>query len=66
MNPGVKKMIEARNKLGLTQYELSNKVGITRSTIASIEAGINKPSILTAKMLGNYLGFEWTLFFEEE
>lgn len=65
VNSGVKKMIETRKNLGLTQYDLADKTGVNRSTIASIESGINTPSVATAKVLANYLKFDWTLFFEE-
>ena len=66
MNKGVKKLIESRKKLGLTQEELSEKTSINRNTIASIEAGINTPSIAKAKILAKFLNFDWTLFYEEE
>lgn len=66
MNKGVKKLIESRKKLNLTQEELSEKTSINRNTIASIEAGINRPSIATAKVLAKFLNFDWTLFYEEE
>lgn len=66
MNKGVKKLIESRKELNLTQKELAQKTGIRRPTIASIEAGINRPSIATAKVLAKFLNFDWTLFYEEE
>lgn len=66
MNKGVEKMITERKKLGLTQYELADKTKIKRSTIACIEAGINRPTVETAKVIANCLGIDWTLFFEEE
>lgn len=65
MNKGVEALIKARKNLNLTQEDLADKVGIKRSTIASIEVGINTPSVATAKLLGNELGFDWTLFYEE-
>ncbi len=67
MRKGVKLMISKRKELGITQEELADKLGIiTRSTIGSIEAGFIAPSVRSAKAIGNYLGFDWTLFFEEE
>lgn len=65
MSKGALKLIEVRKELGLTQHDLSVKTNIKRNTIASIEAGINSPSVKTAKVLGDYLNFDWTLFFEE-
>lgn len=67
MTKGVKIMIQKRKDLCLTQSELADKLGcITRSNIANIEVGNINPSVPTAKIIGDYLGFNWTLFFEEE
>lgn len=65
MNKGVKLLINTRRARFITQEELADKVGLKRSTIASIEAGINTPSVATAKLIANELNFDWTLFFEE-
>ena len=65
MNKGVEKMMEARKERGLRQYELADVTKINRNTIASSEAGINTPSVATAKTLAMHLEFDWTLFFEE-
>ena len=66
MNKGVEMLISLRKSKNLTQDELADKIEVKRSTIACIEAGINTPSVATAKRLGNELGFDWTLFYEEE
>lgn len=66
MNKGVRALKKYRFDKDMTQEELADKVELKRSTISSIEAGINKPSISTAKKLGNELGFDWTLFYEDE
>lgn len=67
MTKGVKLMISKRKEAGITQEKLADELGIiTRSTIGSIEIGLIKPSIRSAKAIANYLGFDWTLFFEEE
>jgi len=34
-----------RNKLGITQEELANSVGVTRQTIISLEQGKYNPSL---------------------
>ena len=65
-NKGIKKMVDTRRKLRITQSDLSEKTGIKRTTIASIEAGFNRPSVKNAKILAKFLGFKWELFFEEE
>ena len=50
----------------LTQQELADKVGVVRTVITMLETDDDyKPSVDTAKALGNELGFDWTLFFEE-
>lgn len=67
MNKGVKMMIAKRKELNLTQQELADNLKvITRSNIAMLEANRINPSIKTAKAIAEYLGFNWTLFFEEE
>lgn len=65
MNKGVEIMIKKRKELGLTQKELSNNLKIiTRNGIALIETERSKPSIKTAKAIGKYLDFDWTMFFD--
>lgn len=39
---------ELRNKLGLTQEELADKIGVTRQTVIAIERGNYTPSVLLA------------------
>jgi len=39
---------ERRKKLGLTQEELANNVGVTRQTIISLEQGRYNPSLQLA------------------
>ena len=57
---------EERQKAGLTQEQLANKVFVIRQTISSIECGLIRPSVETAKRIAGVLGFNWTLFFDEE
>ena len=67
MTKGVELMIKKRKELGLTQNQLAdNVIVISRNGIALIETGRSKPSVISAKAIGDYLGFDWTLFFEEE
>lgn len=42
---------ELRKKLGLTQQEFANKVGISRNNIAKYEVGINEPSTAVISLL---------------
>ena len=67
MTKGVELMIKKRKELGLTQNQLAdNVIVISRNGIALIETGRSKPSVISAKAIGDYLGFDWTLFIEEE
>lgn len=42
-----------RLQLGLTQDQLSNRIGISRNALSDIERGNNRPDIKTACNLGN-------------
>ena len=49
------KLKEAREKLGLTQAELAEKVGIHVNFYARLERGEEKPSVETVKKLSKIL-----------
>lgn len=52
MADSVRNMIrEVREKRGLTQEELADKVGVTRQTVIAIEKGNYTPSVLLALKL---------------
>jgi putative transcriptional regulator len=55
-----------RSRLKLTQEEVAERSGIARSTYGAIETGERNASVQNAKSIAKVLGFEWTLFFEEE
>jgi putative transcriptional regulator len=44
-----------RNKLGITQEELANSVGVTRQTIISLEQGKYNPSLELAHKITKVL-----------
>jgi len=44
-------VFDCRTKLGLTQEQLAEKVGVTRQTIIAIERGNYTPSVLLALKL---------------
>lgn len=48
----------------LTQQEVANKAGISRSYYAEIESGHKNPGVKTAKKLGGVLMFDWTVFYK--
>lgn len=56
-----KSMIEARLAKKLTQEELAKKAGVTQTTIARIESGINNPTIATVNRVAGALGKELKL-----
>lgn len=53
-----------RIEKGFTQEELARKVGVVRTNISNIERGYTKPSVDTAKLIADVLGFHWCEFFE--
>ena len=58
-------LVELRTSKGLTQQDVSDKVGITRQMISAIENGDADPSVKAAQSLGEALGVPWTRFFEQ-
>ncbi|MNB67197.1 helix-turn-helix protein [compost metagenome] len=59
-------LISRRNSLKKTQESVAGEVGVARTTYASYEQGERTPSVPIAKKIGNVLGFDWPLFFENE
>ena len=55
-----------REKAGLTQSQLAEKVGVIRQTISNIECGLSAPSVPTAIAIGKVLEIDWKGFFENE
>lgn len=49
-------MIAARVKLGLTQGQLAERIGLTQSAISQYEAGARQPSVETLAALLAALG----------
>lgn len=54
-----------RAEKGVSQIEVCKAAGISQSFYSSIESGVRRPSVEVAKKIGEFLGFDWTLFFEE-
>lgn len=54
-----------REDAGLTQEQLAEKIYVIRQTISNIECGLARPSVETAKRIGEVLNFNWVKFFEE-
>ena len=55
-----------REKKLLTQQQLADLVGVDRTLISKIESGTSSPSVTTAKKIAAVLGFDWTLFYQDE
>lgn len=49
-----------------SQYKVAKELGIPRSTFNGWESGQRGISVQTAKILAEYFGVEWTVFFEEK
>lgn len=52
-----------REKAGLTQEALGDKVGVTRKAVSHYERGRRRPSPETAQRIGAALRIDWTRFF---
>jgi DNA-binding XRE family transcriptional regulator len=50
------RVAQARKRAGLTQPQLAEKVGVSRPTIARIEAGGHTPGVTVALAIGRELG----------
>ncbi len=50
-----KKIKEARDRLGFTQFELAEKIGVSQNFLGDIERGIKLPSLNTLIQLSNIL-----------
>lgn len=57
-------LLQRRKLLGYSHQDIADKVGIDRSYYTKIENGLT-PSVKVAKALGYHLGFDWTIFFED-
>ncbi len=55
---------EIREKKGITQQELAEKLNISGGYISLLESGARRPSVELAKKIAKILDIEWTSFFE--
>lgn len=56
---------EKREKLGKTQDDIAEAVGVTRPGYTMIENGYRQPSVTMAKKIAHTMDFDWTLFFTD-
>lgn len=54
-----------RLKKKLKQADIATAVGISIQQYCAIETGYRNPSTSVAKRIAAYLGFPWTLFYED-
>lgn len=57
---------DLRAKKDLTQQEVANAANVDVTMISKIELGERRPSVEVAKKIAAVLGFEWTLFYQDE
>ena len=50
---------------GMTQEQLAEKAGVSRSHVTRIERGEIRPSVPVAKKLGEVLDVDWRCFYDE-
>lgn len=55
---------DIRDSKGLTQEQVAILSGISRSHYTHIEQGTKTPSVNVAKSIAKQLGFDWTIFFD--
>ncbi len=59
-----KKIREQREKAGLTQEELAEKIGYDRSTLAKWENGTKEPLAITLKVVAEVLDVGIEVFYQ--
>ncbi|MCQ2010583.1 helix-turn-helix domain-containing protein [Sporolactobacillus sp. STSJ-5] len=59
-------LLAIRKQRNLTQSEVAERAEIARTTYAMIETGERNASVDNAKRIAESLGFDWTIFFENQ
>lgn len=59
-------LIDLRKDKNLTQKQLAEMAGISRSYYSEIEVGVKNPSGNTAKRIADILKFDMGLFFKDQ
>lgn len=57
---------ELRNNKKLTQKDVADRAGIERSYYTMIETGKRTPSPQVSKRIALVIGFDWTIFFDNQ
>lgn len=58
-------LYNARKAKGMSQCEVSNRVGIKQPSYCAIETGASKPKPETAMRIAKVLDIDWTLFYQD-
>jgi putative transcriptional regulator len=58
-------LVAIRNQQDLTQQQVADAAGISRSYYSGIEIGARDVKPDTAQAIAGALGFEWTLFYPQ-
>lgn len=59
-------LVAIRKERGMTQKYVAEKIGLAQASYCTIEKGRTNPTVNTAKAIAAVLGFDWTLFYEDE
>lgn len=59
------KLVEARENAGLTQRQLSERIGIYQADISKIERGLANPSVSTLQRLAEGMGMHLNISFDK-
>lgn len=57
---------DARERIGLSQAAVADKVSITQQHYSLIENGERQPSVKVAKEIASVLNFDWIDFWETD
>lgn len=58
-------LFELRKQKNMTQAEVAEQADIARTTYSMIETGERNATVDNAKKIASVLGFNWTIFFED-
>lgn len=57
---------DIRAQQNMTQQEVAKAANVDVTMISKIELGERQPSVKVAKKIASVLGFDWTLFYQDE
>ena len=58
-------LIAIRMHKKLSQKDVANAIDVSQPTYWEYEHGVSTPSVRVAKRIAAYLGFDWTLFYDD-